>query len=747
MRIYSFIVTILCILFYSNSFAQNKIRDQLEKANKQIGFFNIYTLGDELLLEVPNNLLGHDFLLAAHVSGLSNTNNKPKLVAGQAAYRPVMFRFIVEDEQLFLLKPNPENVCDIKDEFYPSFTRNNIIPIEETFKIQLFTDTSVIINFTKFLMDDFPYVEPFGNKTKLGRPIPGTGKIVKSKAFSENLEFDVRNSFMDKESFTIIVRKSVILLPEKLMQPRIFDQRMNFFSDEKKVFSYKNQGVETLSYINRFNLQPKEKLIPPKGKLVEPEKPIVFYVDSNFPKDWQESIKKGVEDWLPAFEAIGFKNAIIAKEYPSNNPDFDPDDKRFNCIRFAISEYANSYGIYAPDPRTGEIIQADVLILSEITSLLHKWYFLGTAAVNPEARKKVLSKEVMQKLIRYTVAHEIGHCLGMKHNFRASYAYNTEDLRDPVFTKKHGTTASIMDYTRFNFVAQAGDKSNLLPPYLGEYDFFAIKMAYGLIPEAKTPEEEIPLLREMFLKNETDPRYQFGEYISHDPTSLSDDLGNDIVKSTQYGLKNLRFILLHLREWMQPKGENFEYISGLYNNIFEEYFKFLSQLTDQIGGIKHYYAVENGKLPLIEVVSKIDNLLTIDLIFEELFKNSLILDSEYVHSFAGPQTKNTIKYQIRIVEMLLELGIFENIYNYRNHKDMITAQEYITILTKKVFSPQKEDLYISNIRLGYISGLQDLQRKCKTYYYGIELSLIVERELSHIKELIKTNNLNLSFPE
>ena len=361
------------------------------------------------------------------------------------------------------------------------------------------------------------------------------------------------------EPMTVKVTRTILLLPEEAMRPRLADSRIGIFLTDMSRINGKKDKIEDFSVINRWNIQPKDLEAWKRGELVEPVKPIVFYLDDAFPALWREPIRRGVLRWNKAFEKIGFKNVMHIEDFPKDDPEFDPDNLKYSCIRYVPAAVANAMGPSWVDPRSGEIINASVLMYNDVVKLAANWRFVQTAQVDERVRGKELPDDVFQESLEYILAHEVGHCLGLMHNMAASSAFPVDSLRSASFTQQHGTTPSIMDYARFNYVAQPGDKGvKLTPPDLGPYDDYVIKYAYTPLPDKKDMFDEEKTIRGWIDEKVGDPIYRYGRQqviARYDPTAIEEDLGDDHIKAGDYGIGNLKYVLSHMEEWITDEED------------------------------------------------------------------------------------------------------------------------------------------------------------------------------------------------
>lgn len=568
----------------------------IKECKKQEGLFTTYvTEQNELLFEIPDSLMSRDFLIS---NRLAATSNPGKFVAGQMIGRPTMIRFSRNGQMLFIHAAQTRNVVAEGDEIAPSFDKNFADPIVATLKIEAFTDDkkSVVVNMTKFFNENNDLINPQANVPAKQRKNKSQGYLQQVKSFPQNIEVRSVITYIDENPVTYTMHRSLVLLPEEPMMPRLRDRRVGYFSTTKNIFTSNEDKIDRETYIHRWRLEPREEDREAylRGELVEPVKPIIFYVDTAFPIKWRPTIRQGVEDWNRAFEAAGFKNAIIARDYPSpeEDPDFDPDDMRYSCVKYATTNIANAMGPSFVDPRSGEILTADVIWYHNVLSLVHNWRFSQTAAVDERVRKQKFDDEVMCESLRYVASHEIGHTIGLMHNMGASYSFPIDSLRSPHFTQQYGTTPSIMDYARNNYIAQPGDYERgvcLTPPILGVYDIHAIEWGYRYYDVA-TPEEEVPMLTALIESKSDDAMYEFGAQqfpTTIDPTDQTEDLGNDHLRAGDYAISNLRIITENMLQWLAQEGDDYNDIKETYAAVVTQYRRHINHVVPYIGGVEH----------------------------------------------------------------------------------------------------------------------------------------------------------------
>ena len=564
------------------------------------GMLNVYSKSNDFYFEVPTSILGRDMLVINKLTRVPAELNEAGVNRG-TNYENQMIRFELDKKanKLLVRQKRPLPLVPEKDAIARSVSDNYISPIIAGLKIEAYNNdsTAVVVKVSDIYDGTETSINNVFTNINLGTSaIKNLSRILSIKAFSNNVVATSELTTKVTEGTTTIhvtveVSSSILLLPEKPMIGRLDNPRVGYFTNDILSYSDDQQRVKTNKLITRWRLEPKpedrERYL--KGELVEPAKPIVFYIENSTPYRWRKYIKQGIEDWQKAFERAGFKNAIVAKEL-NDSMSVDVDDVNYSTLTYAASVKANAMGPSITDPRSGEILEADIMWWHNVLTMLQEWITVQTGVVRPEARGTTIPDEMMGDAMRFVACHEVGHSLGLRHNMIASWAFPTDSLRSKSFTDRmNSTSSSIMDYARFNYVAQPGDGVKALSPHIGPYDIFAIEYGYRWYGK-QTSEEEKDALQNLLDKH-TDRLYKYSEAQdvrdAVDPRAQNEDLGDDGIRSSQLGIANLKRIVPEILKWTTTgeKGQTYEEASRLYYAVINQWNNYLYHVLANIGGI------------------------------------------------------------------------------------------------------------------------------------------------------------------
>jgi len=713
------------------------------KAVTDAGMFFVHTVEEKYYLEIPDSLFDRDILLVNRISKAAAGMRIGGFFGygGDQIGRSVIKFEKGPEDKVFIRKISfAEYTKDSTSPMFRAVTNSNVQPIVASFDIKSLgkDSTGAVIDITEFIDRDNDllfFSSSFKRILRIGTQQNDKSYIVNVKSYPINVEIKTVKTYSrtpatptatgadaSTENLTMELNSSLVLLPKTPMQARYYDPRVGYFAVGYTDFDLNPQGVKDIIMVKRWRLEPKPADMEKykRGELVEPQKQIVFYIDPATPKKWVPYLIQGVNDWQAAFEKAGFKNAIVAKTAPSWAEDstWSLDDARNSAIVYKPSDIANASGPSIEDPRSGEIMESHINWYHNVMSLLRNWYLIQTAAVDPGARKMTFDDELMGQLIRFVSSHEVGHTLGLRHNFGSSSSVPVENLRNKAWVEANGHTPSIMDYARFNYVAQPEDNISRagLFPRIGDYDNWAIEWGYRLFPELTSPEAEKGKMNAWVIEKLKNQRLWFGsESDPDDPRNQSEQVGDDAMKGSMYGIKNLQRIIPNLTQWTKVPNENYTNLTELYNQVVGQFSRYMGHVAKYIGGIMTTPKMVEESGPVYEIISKEKQKEAVDFINKNLYATPTWLINDDIFGKTGLKAVTVIGS--------VQNNILNRILSARNLKKIVDAEasigskayllsELLNDLKKGIWTelPGRKpiDIYRRNLQKNYISILNNL---------------------------------------
>lgn len=733
-----------------------------KEAITDVGLITSHLIDDNHYFEISKDLLEKEILIVTRISGHVKGLNFGG--AGMKSRPQQVIRFQKHGGKIIMRSVSFNSIANEDEPIYTSVKNNNFEPVIASFKLEAIKDDSsaYVINVNEFFSNDIPMIGALNERQRKDFKIKGVDKtrsfINHIKSFPQNVEVRHILTYRGEElpdnrmtgTLSIEMNQSMILLPENPMVPRYHDERVGFFSLRQLDYSADEQKAATRRLITRWRLEPRDWDAFNRGEAVEPIKPIIYYIDPATPKKWVKAIKQGVEDWQTAFEKAGLKNAIIAKDAPTKeeNPEWSPEDVRYSVIRYIATDIQNAQGPHVHDPRTGEILESDILWYHNVMNLLRNWYFIQTAAVNPEAQKVKFDDELMGQLIRFVAAHEVGHTLGFPHNMGSSPAYTVDQLRDKAFTDTHGVAPSIMDYARFNYVAQPEDGITNFFPRIGEYDDWVTQYGYKPIANVKNPSDEESTLNEWIKSKGDNPIYRYGRQrrLPIDPTAQTEDIGHDAMISSELGIKNLKRILVKLREWTSEDGENYDELNELYLNILGQLNRYSGHVVSNVGGVYEYYKTSDQDGAVYTHADKDKQGRAVQFLNSQIFATpTWLIDTEILSRIQQDGVVDRIRgMQVRVLNRLtMESMLMRMIENEAlNENSAYTITSLFSDMRQgiwgELYNGRKIDTYRRNLQKEHIDRLGELMNLTDEKYANSDIPSIAMATLSRLERDVRS---------
>ncbi|RKR85093.1 uncharacterized protein DUF5118 [Mucilaginibacter gracilis] len=752
------------------------------KAKTTVGLFTVHKIDDKIYFEIADSILNRDILIVSRLAKAGADTRNTSAMTGYAG--DVLNQSVIRFEKgpnnkLFIRELSySERSKDSTQAMFKAVSNSNIQPIALAFDVKAYKKDTVtrqqasVIDMTDIINGDNDLFFFGSSKGKFGISAYQADKsylldvstyainteIKTVKTYSKNMGNAMQSvngvaapvTQGSPKPVTVELNTSIVLLPKIPMQARYADDRVGYFTFDYTDFDANPQGIKRQSVIERWRLEPRDADLAKykKGELVEPKKPIVIYIDPETPAKWVPYLIQGINDWNVAFESAGFKNAIVGKMAPTpqEDPTWSLDDARHSALVYKPSSVANASGPHITDPRSGEVIETHINWYHNIMKLVHDWYFVQAAAVDPKARKMQFDDELMGSLIRFVSSHEVGHTLGLLHNYGSSSTTPVEKLRDKAWVEANGHTPSIMDYARFNYVAQPEDhiSEKGMFPRIGVYDKWAIEWGYKLIPDSKNADEEIPVLNQWIIAKAADKRYWFGnESNAEDPRMQSEDIGDNAMKASDYGIKNLKRITAHLKEWTRKDNEGYDELQNMHEQIYSQLGRYVGHVVKNIGGRYENIKTVEQPGPVYTLVPAAIQRDAMDFLSRQVFTTPLWLVDNKILAYTGSSP-------VEIIGSLQE-GALTRLINSTRINRMLAAEaiepatykvsdlfnDLNTIIWSELVTRQPISIYRRNLQRSYLDKLCAIVKPAVAGVKGSDVNSIAKAALIKLRLKIK----------